>query len=416
MQIKPDFMPFSIFPDDFNQILGQENLLGENAPLRLLIENGKINFIVFGPTGSGKTTLCRLISKKLNIPLLEFNATNFKTDNVRKELVKFDNSLLKPLVFIDEIHRLNTAQQDFLLPLIESRAIFFIGASSENPFHTLNNALRSRVNLFEFKSLSIQNFRTLFKKCLEKYPFKNIKNLDLIFECLVENSNGDCRVFLNLFENISIFESHLSGENIENIALEMLLNITKNTQGSKQKDVHFDLISALIKSIRGSDPDAALFYLSRLINGGEVPEFIARRLVILASEDIGNANPNALNLSVSTMHAVCKIGYPEARIILSQCVIYLSCSPKSNNAYKAINKALNHSTNYPVPNHLKTHSKDYLYPHDFNGFVKQEYFPQELVRLSSVSGEIGDSIKYVDFCSGFENTLKEWLNKIKSGS
>lgn len=394
-------MDFNLAPSSLDDILGQNKLLSKNAALRLLIENRQINFIVFGPPGIGKTSLARLISSQFNIPLLEFNASNFKLDLVKKGLGIYENSLTKALLFIDEIHRLNIAQQDFLLPLLESKQVYFIGASSENPFFTLNNALRSRVLIFEFKALTSDDCKILFDRAIKKYPFKNIKNTELIRDYLVQSCGGDCRMFIKLFETASIFESRLDSKNTEEDVLKMLENITKNHQGVKQKDTHFDLISAFIKSIRGSDVNAAIFYLSRLIKAGESPEFIARRLVILASEDIGNANPNALNLSVSTMQGVSKIGYPEARILLAQCTIYLCCCPKSNSAYSSINKALACEDDFKVPEHLKTHSKNYKYPHDFDGYVSQFYYAgKEFVKLGI----------------GFEKTLQDWLEKIKNNN
>ncbi|RDU64062.1 recombinase RarA [Helicobacter didelphidarum] len=386
-------------PKTLEDFVGQQHLLGKNAPLRIIlqksIQNNHVlpNLIFFGPPGSGKTSLANIIATNLQGIFLNFNATNFKLDILKKELEKYQHTLTKPLVFVDEIHRLNIAQQEFLLPILEQGIIRFIGASTENPFFTLSPALRSRSFLFEFRYPERNDLEILYNRVITKYPpkhdFMEIKNW------LLDNHTGDTRAFLN------ILDVALDIDSIMQVKKESLEKMLQNSQGAKSQDTHYDYISALIKSIRGSDENAAIYYLACLIQAGENPEFIARRLVILASEDIGNANPNALNLATSTMLSVAKIGYPEARIILSQCVIYLASSPKSNCAYLAINNALDDTKKRmdDVPSHIKTHAKDYKYPHDFGGFVQQIY-------------HIGK--QYVHFKGiGFEKTLQEWLEKIK---
>ena len=388
-------------PKTLQDFVGQTHLLNDNAPLKIILEknnnneqNMLPNLIFFGPTGSGKTSLANIIATISNKKILNFNGTNFKLDILKKALDQYQHTFIKPILLIDEIHRLNTTQQDFLLPIIERGLISFIGASTENPFFTLNAALRSRSFLFEFKPLHSQDLEILYNRVIDKYPPKH--DFLHVKEWLLAQNYGDCRVFLNLLDIALEMDSK------QTVTIESLQQIIKNSQGAKSHNVHYDYISALIKSIRGSDENASIYYLACLIQAGENPEFIARRLVILASEDIGNANPNALNLSVSTMQAVSKIGYPEARIILSQCVIYLACSPKSNTSYVAINTALQDTKHQidSVPEHLKTQAQHYKYPHNFGGFVKQIYhIGKKYVMLKDI---------------GFEKTLQEWLIRIKS--
>ncbi|RAX52741.1 recombinase RarA [Helicobacter sp. 16-1353] len=376
-------------PKNLSEFVGQKHLVGENAPIANMIKNNSlIHMFFYGPPGSGKTTLARIIAKELALDFMEFNATSFKAESLRK--VVSQDSLIKPIIFIDEIHRLNKAQQEILLPIMENFWAIILGASTYNPYSALTNAIRSRSLIFEFKALSSRDLGEI----LDSIALKNELVLNAESrEYIINTSGGDCRAMLNLLD---IAKSDLSLNNLKAIR-----PISMN-EGVSEDSTHYDLISALIKSIRGSDENASIYYLARLIKAGENPEFIARRLVILASEDIGNANPNALNIATNTMLAVSKIGYPESRIILSQCVLYLASSPKSNTAYKAIDGALEYIENnkLEIPPHIKNFNKNYKYPHDFGGWVKQQYLPRDL--------------KFVEWSDiGFEKTLQEWLQKIK---
>ena len=383
-------------PQTLIEFVGQKHIIGKEKTLYKLIEKKEIPHLFFyGKPGTGKTTLAKIIAKTINTDYYYFNATTIKIEELRKVFDRYKNALIKPIVFIDEVHRLSKNQQEVLLPIMENYDAIIIGASTENPFFTLTNAIRSRSFLFEFKSLTNED--------LEQVLNSAINNADLTIdkECkeyLINSSGGDARAMLNLLN----FASKIS----KKIDIEVLRDLRKDSivDGVSSKDSHYDLASALIKSMRGSDVDASIYYLSRLIAGGESVEFITRRLVIFASEDIGNANPNAFNLAVNTMISTSKIGYPESRIILAQCVVYLASCPKSNSAYKAINKALHEVKNgkiLNIPKHLDNKHEGYLYPHDFGGWVKQEYLKEDLKYYESLN-------------IGYEKTLNEWLKKIKN--
>lgn len=384
-------------PKSLKELVGQSHLVSPKAPLFKLIESKKMPHAFFwGPPGTGKTTLAHIIARQLDIPFYPLNATTFKVEDLRKIVRENQGLLARPLIFIDEVHRLSKTQQEVLLPIMEAREALIMGASTENPFFSLTAAIRSRCLLFEFKPLTNEDLRGLLARAQKELNFTID---DDAADYLIFSSGGDARAMLTLLEfSLSVSKS------VDLLTLKSLRPSALIT-GTSSDEAHYDLASALIKSIRGSDVDAALYYLARLIEGAEPPEFIARRLVILASEDIGNANPNALNLATSAMTAVSRIGYPEARIILSQCVIYLACSPKSNSAYTAIDaalKAVREGVLLPVPPHLKSPSpKGYLYPHDFGGWVKQEYLVKPLKFYESKP-------------IAFEKTLSEWLEKIGS--
>jgi len=383
-------------PSTLDQIVGQERLLGTDAPLRKLIEVDALPHIfLFGPPGCGKTTLARVIASTLDRPFYELNATTLKVESLRKIFKEHTNALQKPLIFIDEVHRLSKNQQEVLLPFMESYAALIIGASTENPYYSMTAAMRSRSHLFELQHIDQNSMALQLEQIAAK---EDIEITEDAKAYLLHSSAGDLRAMLNLLESGAHLSSPVTLENLKAIRPHAI------QAGSSEADSHYDLASAMIKSIRGSDIDAGIYYLARLISGGEPPEFLARRLAILASEDIGNANPNALNLAASTLTIVKNIGYPEARIPLAQLVIYLASSPKSNSAYEAINlaqKAIQEGTLYPVPEHIKTHSDSYLYPHNYGGWVEQKYLEK-------------DCDFYHSKGSGFEKSLDLWLEKIKN--
>lgn len=383
-------------PTSLETFVGQSHIISKDKALYKLIKQKDIPHLFFyGKPGTGKTTLAKIIAKEINTDYYYFNATSIKVEDLRKVFDRYKNALIKPLVFIDEVHRLSKNQQEVLLPIMENYDAIIIGASTENPFFTLTNAIRSRSFLYEFKAFTkIEMEKILFIATDEV----DIKLSNEAKEYLIVSSSGDARAMLTLLN----FSYKVS----KNIDVSLLKELRENVigDGVSSSDTHYDLASAMIKSIRGSNVDAALYYLARLINGGESVDFITRRLVIFASEDIGNANPNALNLAVSTMHACNKIGYPESRIMLGQCIIYLASSPKSNSAYKAINKALSEVKNgriLEVPKHLDSQHIGYKYPHDYGGYVEQQYLDKPL--------ELYESLNI-----GFEKTLNDWLEKIKN--
>ncbi|MEV9593689.1 replication-associated recombination protein A [Aliarcobacter butzleri] len=383
-------------PTSLETFVGQSHIISKDKALYKLIKQKDIPHLFFyGKPGTGKTTLAKIIAKEIRTDYYYFNATSIKVEDLRKVFDKYKGALIKPLIFIDEVHRLSKNQQEVLLPIMENYDAIIIGASTENPFFTLTNAIRSRSFLYEFKPFT--------KDEMNKILYIALKDIDINIsdeakEYLIISSSGDARAMLTLLN----FSYKVS----KDINIDLLKELRENVigDGVSSSDTHYDLASAMIKSLRGSNVDAALYYMARLINGGESVDFITRRLVIFASEDIGNANPNALNLAVNTMMACNKIGYPESRIMLSQCAIYLASSPKSNSAYKAINIALEQIKNgkiLDIPKHLDSQHIGYLYPHDFGGYVEQEYLKEDLNLYQSSN-------------IGFEKTLNDWIEKIKN--
>ena len=383
-------------PTSLETFVGQSHIISKDKALYKLIKQKDIPHLFFyGKPGTGKTTLAKIIAKEIGTDYYYFNATSIKVEDLRKVFDKYKGALIKPLIFIDEVHRLSKNQQEVLLPIMENYDAIIIGASTENPFFTLTNAIRSRSFLYEFKPFT--------KDEMNKILYIALRDIDINIndeakEYLIISSSGDARAMLTLLN----FSYKVS----KDINIDLLKELRENVigDGVSSSDTHYDLASAMIKSLRGSNVDAALYYMARLINGGESVDFITRRLVIFASEDIGNANPNALNLAVNTMMACNKIGYPESRIMLSQCAIYLASSPKSNSAYKAINKALEQIKNgkiLDIPKHLDSQHIGYLYPHDFGGYIEQEYLKEDLNLYQSSN-------------IGFEKTLNDWIEKIKN--
>ena len=384
-------------PNTFDDYVGQQHLVGKGAILRNMVESGHISsFILWGPPGVGKTTLAHIIAKNLNVPFYTISAVSSGVKEVKEVIEKAKKSKFfnseSPVLFIDEIHRFNKAQQDSLLAAVERGVITLIGATTENPSFEVIRPLLSRCQLYVLKPLEKDDLLKLLNRAIEQDVVLRTKHIQLKeTDAILRFSGGDARKLLNILELVT------DAEKDDNIVITNEL-VNKCVQQSplaydKGGDMHYDLISAFIKSIRGSDPDAALYWMARMIDGGEDPKFIARRMIISASEDIGLANPNALLLANSAFDAVDKIGWPEARIPLAEVVVYLATSPKSNSAYLAINKALDISKKYgnlPVPLHLRNaptklmeqldYHDGYKYPHDFpNHYVAQQYLPNELV-------------------------------------
>jgi putative ATPase len=381
-------------PQTLDQYLGQDHLVGQNGALRKSLEVGRLpSIVLWGPPGVGKTTLALLLAKELDAPLYQLSAVNAGVKDVREVLATAEKKSLfdskRPILFIDEIHRFNKGQQDSLLHAVERGWITLIGATTENPSFEINAALLSRMQVYVLNSHSKADLTRMIDLA-NTTDYATEKNLKITaHDFLIRQSMGDARKLYNLVE--LCFQQGKSGVPIdEEFAQDVLSNA--QIRYDKGGDEHYNVISAFIKSIRGSDPQAAVYYLARMIEGGEDVKFIARRLIISAAEDIGLANPNALMLANETFSAVERVGWPESRIILSQCAIYLATSPKSNSAYTAIGNAqklVRDTGNLEVPDHLKNassalakdlgHGKGYLYPHDYQGgFTPQEYLPEEL--------------------------------------
>ncbi|KAA2244463.1 replication-associated recombination protein A [Chitinophaga agrisoli] len=378
-------------PAALDELVGQEHLTGKGSILRKALQQGKIpSMILWGPPGVGKTTIANIIAHTLQVPFYTLSAISAGVKEVR-EVIEIARRQGHAVLFIDEIHRFNKSQQDALLGAVEKGIITLIGATTENPSFEVNAALLSRCQVYVLKPLSEPELRQLLQQAMEKDEWLREKEIDIKETTALMNiSGGDARKLLNLFELVvdTLQEKPvvITDQKVMDIAQQRIAIYDKSGEQ------HYDIISAFIKSIRGSDPNGAVYWLARMIAGGEDVKFIARRLVILASEDIGNANPNALLLATNCFQAVNLIGYPEARIILSQCATYLASSPKSNASYMAINSALSvvsQTGDLPVPLHIRNaptklmkdqgYGKDYAYAHDYdNNFASQEYLPDEI--------------------------------------
>ena len=383
-------------PNSLDDYIGQQHLVGNGAVLRNMIESGRISsFILWGPPGVGKTTLAKIIANKLNIPFYTLSAVNSGVKEVRDVIESAGKNRFfnqpNPILFIDEIHRFSKSQQDSLLAAVETGVVTLIGATTENPSFEVIRPLLSRCQVYVLKPLGKEDLLSLLRIALEKDAYLRTLNIEVReTDALLRYSGGDARKLLNI---VDLLVNAAPGDFVliddKNVSEKLQQNPLAYDKGG---EMHYDVISAFIKSIRGSDPDAALYWLARMIEGGEDPKFIARRLVISAAEDIGLANPNALLLANAAFDAVQKIGWPEGRIPLAEATVYLATSPKSNSAYLAINAAIDcvkKTSNQPVPLHLRNaptalmadlgYHDGYLYPHDYAGnFVKQQYMPDEL--------------------------------------
>jgi putative ATPase len=383
-------------PKTLEDYISQTHLIGENGSLTHQIKRGLIpSMILWGPPGSGKTTLANIIANESNRPFYTLSATNSGVKDVREIIEKAKEKSLfvagNPILFIDEIHRFSKSQQDSLLEAVEKGWVTLIGATTENPSFEVISALLSRCQVYVLNAFTKEDLEALLKRAIEKDKRLSKMNIELReTNVLIKLSGGDARKLLNIFELLVNDEDRDTVIITDKSVLEKVQNNTVHYD--KTGEQHYDIISAMIKSIRGSDPNGAVYWLARMIEGGEDVKFIARRLLILSSEDIGNANPTALVIANNTFQAVSTIGYPESRIVLSQCVTYLACSPKSNSAYEAINIAqqlVKETGDLPVPIDIRNaptkllkelgYGDNYKYAHNYQGnFIEQEFLPEEI--------------------------------------
>lgn len=407
-------------PQTLDDFIGQQHLVGKGSVLRKMIDSGRIpSIILWGPPGVGKTTLANIISNVLDAPFYKLSAINSGVKDVREVIEKagsnrFFNSKA-PILFIDEIHRFSKSQQDSLLHAVETGAITLIGATTENPSFEVIRPLLSRCQVYVLKPMETEDLASLLDRALTQDFILKEKKIEVKeTTALYRFAGGDARKLLNILD--LVIEADVS----DKIVIDDKL-VTERLQENpaaydKGGEMHYDIISAFIKSIRGSDPDAAIYWLARMVEGGEDPAFIARRLVISAAEDIGLANPNALLLANACFDTLKKIGWPEGRIVLAETTVYLATSPKSNSTYQAIDKALavvRETGNLPVPLHLRNaptslmkdmdYGKDYKYAHDFeNNFVEDNFFPVELKQKRFWQPQNNAT----------ENKIKEWMNRL----
>jgi putative ATPase len=411
-------------PGNLAEYVGQEHLVGEGCILKLAIDSGNLPSMIFwGPPGVGKTTLAHIISQKLSASFFTLSAINSGVKDIREVIEKAKSAEGKSILFIDEIHRFSKSQQDSLLGAVEKGIITLIGATTENPSFEVISPLLSRCQVYILKHLSADDLRKLIKKALEKLEISSGAKIKLHEdEALLRISGGDARKLLNAIEIIVSAIKPVDGIiNIDNAISGRIIQQNLSIY-DKKGEMHYDVISAFIKSMRGSDPNAAVYWLARMIDAGEDPLFIARRMLILAAEDIGIANPNALLLANACFEAVHKIGYPEGRIVLSECAVYLATSPKSNASYLAIDKALEMvrmKGNLPVPLAIRNaptglmkdigYGEGYKYAHDFeNNFAEMEFLPSDI--SGSVFYNPGKNTRENEIRNHLKNI---WKNKYK---
>lgn len=415
-------------PQTLENFVGQQHIIGKDTLLYRAIKADKISsLILYGPSGTGKTTLAKIIANTTKSIFLQINGVNASTKDI-KEIVQSAKTTLalngkKTILFIDEIHRFNKSQQDTLLPHVEDGTITLIGATTENPYFEINRALISRSIIFKLKPLTIENIKNIITNAITDkengFGYFNIKIDDDALDFIANVSNGDARIALNAIE-LAVLTTDKNDENFIHINLKIAEQCIQKRaiNYDKNGDNHYDTISAFIKSMRGSDPDAAIYYLAKMLYAGEDPKFIARRIIICASEDVGNADPRALQIAVSAFQATEMIGMPECRIILAQAVCYVASAPKSNASYMAINDAIKDVKNIQIstiPPYLKDahynganklgNGIGYKYAHDYEkNYVKQQYLPNE----------IKDKTYYTPTDNGYEKNIKKWLDFLKS--
>lgn len=414
-------------PTTLDEVVGQQHIVGKDKLLYRAIKADKLSSIIFyGPPGTGKTTLAKVIANTTSAEFMQINATSAGKKDMEEVVAAAKNNQgmygKKTILFIDEIHRFNKGQQDYLLPFVEDGTIILIGATTENPYFEVNPALLSRSVIFELKKLSTEDIRTLLLRAVNDTEkgmgSYHAQKDDDALEFLADMANGDARAALTAIE-LGILTTDRSEDGIIHITLDVASECIQKRviNYDKTGDNHYDTISAFIKSMRGSDPDAAVYYLARMLYAGEDVKFIARRIMILASEDIGNADPQALQVAVAAAQAVERLGMPEARIVLAQAVTYMASAPKSNSAINAIDKAMRvvqETKTPPVPVHLQDahyksagklgHGKGYKYAHDYkNHYVKQQYLPDGL------TGEVF----YEPSENGYEQQIRAYYKKIK---
>lgn len=416
-------------PSTLEEVVGQQHIIGRDKLLYRAIKADKLSSVIFyGPPGTGKTTLAKVIANTTSAEFKQINATVAGKKDM-EEVVRQAKDLQgmygkKTILFIDEIHRFNKGQQDYLLPFVEDGTVILIGATTENPYFEVNGALLSRSSIFELKPLEKEDIKTLLRRAVNDTDkglgsFHAVIDEDAL-EFLADMSGGDARNALNAVE-LGVLTTERSEDGIIHITMDVASECIQKraVNYDKRGDNHYDIISAFIKSMRGSDPDAAVYYLAKMLYAGEDVKFIARRIMICASEDVGNADPMALTVAVSAAQAVERIGMPESQIILSQAVTYVACAPKSNSAVNAISAANNAVRTYQtsVPSHLRDahykgaqklgHGIGYKYAHDYPGhYVDQQYLPDE----------IKDARFYEPGNLGYEKNIKEYLQKIRGAA